>query len=62
MDIVCLLSVGQGIESENQDDMMQVYRTLVWPHLEYCVQFWSTPYQKDVEALEGGSLEDIVLK
>jgi len=32
--------------------MLQLYKTLVQPHLEYCVQFWSPNYRKDVEALE----------
>ena len=32
--------------------MLQLHRTLVRPHLEYSVQFWSPHYQKDVEALE----------
>ena len=31
--------------------MLTLYRTLVRPHLEYSVQFWSPHYQKDVEAL-----------
>ena len=32
--------------------MLQLSSTLVRPHLEYSVQFWSPHYQKDVEALE----------
>ena len=32
--------------------MLQLYKTLVRPHLEYCVHLWSLHYQKDMEALE----------
>eukprot|EP00061_Rhincodon_typus_P004403 g22488.t1 len=32
--------------------MLQLYKTLVRPHLENYVQFWSPHYRKDVEALE----------
>ena len=32
--------------------MLQLYKTLVRPHLEYCAQFWSPHYRKDVEAIE----------
>ncbi|PLS49478.1 hypothetical protein CYV29_15670, partial [Carnobacterium maltaromaticum] len=44
--------IGRGIEYKSWQVMLQLYRTLVRPHLEYCVQFWSPHYQKDVDALE----------
>ena len=47
-----LAFIGRGIEFKNWQVMLQLYRTLVRPHLEYSVQFWSPHYQKDVEALE----------
>lgn len=37
--------IGQDIEYKSQEFMMKLYRTLLWPHLEYCMQFWSPPLQ-----------------
>ena len=28
------------------------YLTILWPHLEYCIQAWGPQYRKDVELLE----------
>ena len=47
-----LAFIGRGIEYKSRSLMLQLYRTLVRPHLEYCVQFWSPYYRKDVESLE----------
>ena len=33
--------------------LLQLYRALVRPHREYCVQFWSPLLRKDVFALKG---------
>jgi len=47
-----LAFIHKGIEFKSRWVMLQFYKTLVWPHLEYCVQFWAPHYRKDVEALE----------
>ena len=47
-----LAFIGRGTEFKNWQVKLQLYRTLVRPHLEYSVQFCSPHYQEDVEALE----------
>ena len=40
---------GQGlkeIEQRSWDVLLKLYKTLVRPHLKYCVQFWSPYYTK----------------
>ena len=32
--------------------MLNLYKTLVRPHLEYCISAWSPHYQKDKKLLE----------
>eukprot|EP00061_Rhincodon_typus_P005585 g25275.t1 len=42
-----------GIEFKSREVMLQLYKVLVRPHLEYWEQFWSPYLRKDVLALEG---------
>jgi len=44
--------ISWSIEYKNWQVMLQLFRTLFRPQFEYCVQFWSPHYQKDVETLE----------
>lgn len=48
-----LAFIGWSIEEKSQELTWQLYRTLVRWHLQYCVQFRSHQYRKDVEGLEG---------
>lgn len=52
MYMVLLALICQGLEYKSLEGvMMQLYKMLVWSHLEYCVQFIA-PYRKDGVTLE----------
>ena len=44
--------IRKGIENKSASIIMPLYKSLVRPHLEYCVQFWSPHLKKDIIALE----------
>ena len=44
--------IGQNIEYRSWDVLLKLDKTLVRPYLEYCVQFWSPYYRKDIIKLE----------
>ena len=47
-----LALISQGIEYRSWDIMLQLYKSMLRPHLEYCLQFWSPCYRKDIDKLE----------
>ena len=44
--------INRCIVNKSSDVMVRLYKTLVRPHLEYCVTAWSPHYKKDRELIE----------
>ncbi|XP_073412582.1 uncharacterized protein [Dendrobates tinctorius] len=44
--------IKRGIDAHEENIILPLYKSLVRPHLEYCVQFWSPVYKTDIAELE----------
>jgi len=44
--------ISRTITNRSKDILVNLYKSLVRPHLEYCIQAWRPHYQKDIDLLE----------
>src|SRR5215467_11751771 len=49
----CILGlIRRNIAHKSKEVILRLYKSLVRPHLEYCIQVWSPYLKKDIELLE----------
>lgn len=44
--------IKDSIASQSKEVNLPLYLALVQPHLEYCVQFWTSQYKEDIKELK----------
>ena len=44
--------ITRSVSNRSADVILRLYLVLVWPHLDYAVQFWSPYYRMDIDKLE----------
>jgi len=44
--------ISRTFTLRTKDDILRLYKSLVRPHLEYCIQAWKPHLQKDINLLE----------
>uniref|UniRef100_A0A674K523 Zinc finger CW-type and PWWP domain containing 1 n=1 Tax=Terrapene triunguis TaxID=2587831 RepID=A0A674K523_9SAUR len=50
--LTMLGTIRKGIANKTEDFVMPLYKSMVHPYLEYCVQIWSPHLKKDILELE----------
>ena len=45
--------IKRSFSVRDKDVILQLYKSLVRPHLEYSIQAWRPHFQKDIDLIEG---------